>query len=667
MSGFGRVLWSSRSRKKVVKQISSHSEDTNPTITSDDPTSYEHVVPNEETHVSYSFRNGGTVPKIGLKGIWTPVLKWIKLIDTVEFRQFINDISNSTVRLGYLASLTTIDDICGYDWGGAAYAYLIRSLDKVRRYGTEPKTKTMSAIWQVLEELGLSVPLLEVHNDWIRQSDGKLSFLGFVRLLHGASSLGIVRGVIQEALRSDPRIGASLIRLHFHDCFVDGCDGSLLLDNSSSIRTEKDAGPNIASVRGFDVVDNIKTAAENACRGVVSCADILAIAAEASVFLAGGRSWNVLLGRRDSRTANFAGANTFLPSATEGLTNITAKFAALNLSVTDLVALSGAHTFGRAQCFTFINRLYNFRGTGNPDPTLNSSYLATLRQICPQNGNGSIVTNLDLTTPDTFDSNYFTNLQSNQGLLQSDQELFSTNGSLTVPIVSNFSSNQSAFFASFAQSMINMGNISPLTGTNGEIRSDCKRVNGADYTGKCLPRVVSCADILAIAAEASVSLAGGPSWNVLLVGLNTNDLVALSGAHTFGRAQCRTFSNRLFNFSGTGNPDQTLASSYLATLRQTCPQNGSGSTLTNLDLTTPNNFDNNYFSNLQNNQGLLQSDQELFSTTGAATIVIVNNFVNNQTAFFQSFAQSMINMGNISPLTGSSGEIRSDCKKVNGS
>ncbi|KAF9597380.1 hypothetical protein IFM89_017726 [Coptis chinensis] len=289
----------------------------------------------------------------------------------------------------------------------------------------------------------------------------------------------IVRGVIQQALQSDPRIGASLIRLHFHDCFVDGCDGSLLLDNSSTIRTEKDAGPNLASVRGFDVVDNIKTAAENACRGVVSCADILAIAAEASVSLAGGPSWNVLLGRRDSRTANFAGASRFLPSASEGLTNITAKFAALNLSVTDLVALSGAHTFGRAQCFTFINRLYNFSGTGNPDRTLNSSYLATLRRICPQNGNGSIVTNLDLTTPDRFDNNYFSNLRRRQGLLQSDQELFSTNGAPTVAIVNNFRRHQSRFFASFVQSMINMGNISPLTGSRGEIRSDCKRVNGA--------------------------------------------------------------------------------------------------------------------------------------------------------------------------------------------
>ena len=144
-------------------------------------------------------------------------------------------------------------------------------------------------------------------------------------------------------------------------------------------------------------------------------------------------------------------------------------------------------------------------------------------------------------------------------------------------------------------------------------------------------------------------------------------LTNLTGAHTFGRAQCFLFVDRLYNFIGTGNPDPNISSSYLATLQQTCPQNGSGTVLANLDPSTPDSFDNNYFTNLQNNQGLLQSDQELFSTTGSATVSIVNSFSSNQTAFFQSFAQSMINMGNISPLTGSSGEIRSDCKKVNGS
>ncbi|KAJ4978612.1 hypothetical protein NE237_009392 [Protea cynaroides] len=291
--------------------------------------------------------------------------------------------------------------------------------------------------------------------------------------------LSIVQQVISNASQTDIRIGASLIRLHFHDCFVDGCDGSILLDNSSTIQTEKDAAPNVNSTRGFDVVDNIKTALENSCPGVVSCADILAIAAQESVVLAGGPSWTVLLGRRDSTTTNLTGANTDIPAPSENLTTLIAKFSAVGLDTTDLVSLSGAHTFGRAQCKNFINRLYNFSSTGSPDPSLNSTYLATLQQLCPQGGNGSVLADLDPTTPDGFDNNYYSNLESNEGLLQSDQELFSTSGAVTISIVSNFSSNQSAFFASFAQSMINMGNISPLTGSQqGEIRLDCKLVNG---------------------------------------------------------------------------------------------------------------------------------------------------------------------------------------------
>ncbi|KAJ0027772.1 hypothetical protein Pint_36400 [Pistacia integerrima] len=311
----------------------------------------------------------------------------------------------------------------------------------------------------------------------LHQAQAQLSATFYATTCPNVST--IVSNVIQQALQSDTRIAASLIRLHFHDCFVNGCDASVLLNDSSSIQSEKNAVPNFNSARGFDVVDNIKTAVENACPGVVSCADILALAAESSVSLSGGPSWNVLLGRRDSLTANQSGANTSIPTPFESLSNITSKFSAVGLNTTDLVALSGAHTFGRAQCRFFSGRLYNFSGTGNPDPTLNTSYLATLQQICPQNGSGTALTNLDPATPNGFDNNYFTNLQNSQGLLQTDQELFSTSGAATVSIVNNFASSQTAFFQSFAQSMINMGNISPLTGSSGEIRSDCKKVNGS--------------------------------------------------------------------------------------------------------------------------------------------------------------------------------------------
>ncbi|GLT71783.1 hypothetical protein SLA2020_437780 [Shorea laevis] len=287
----------------------------------------------------------------------------------------------------------------------------------------------------------------------------------------------IVRGIIKQALQTDTRIGASLIRLHFHDCFVNGCDGSLLLNNTDTIESEKEAAPNNNSVRGFGVVDDIKTALESACPGIVSCADILAIASEESVSLAGGPSWDVFLGRRDGTTANRTGANSNLPGPTLALDVLKQMFLDVGLNTTDLVALSGAHTFGRAQCRTFSSRLYNFTGVGDSDPTLNSTYATTLQGICPQNGTGTELTNLDLTTPNVFDNVYYSNLQLNEGLLQSDQELFSTTGADTIDIVNNYSADQTAFFASFIVSMIKMGNISVLTGTEGQIRLNCALVN----------------------------------------------------------------------------------------------------------------------------------------------------------------------------------------------
>ena len=131
----------------------------------------------------------------------------------------------------------------------------------------------------------------------------------------------------------------------------------------------------------------------------------------------------------------------------------------------------GAHTFGRSRCQFFDRRL----NVSNPDNTLDASYAAQLRRACAR-GRDTFV-NLDPTTPDAFDKNYFTNLQSNFGLLGSDQVLFSTPGSDTVGIVNTFARSQQQFFNSFGQSMINMGNIKPLTGNKGEIRSNCRRLN----------------------------------------------------------------------------------------------------------------------------------------------------------------------------------------------
>ncbi|XP_031259060.1 peroxidase A2-like [Pistacia vera] len=280
----------------------------------------------------------------------------------------------------------------------------------------------------------------------------------------------IVRGVVQQARNKDIRIGAKIIRVHFHDCFVDGCDASLLLDYADRIVSEKNARPNL-STDGYAVIDDVKTALENVCPGVVSCADILALASEILVVLDGGQSWQVQLGRRDSRTANSAGT-TAIPGPTENLANITRKFTDQGLDTTDLVALSGAHTIGRAQCDSFSQRL----DATNPNPNIDPTFLQTLQQNCPS-GSPTNLNDLDVKTPDEFDNSHFINLQNNRGLLKTDQDLFSTFGSDTVAIVNRFASCQTNFFDAFGESMIKMGNINLLTGSKGEIRINCKRIN----------------------------------------------------------------------------------------------------------------------------------------------------------------------------------------------
>ena len=139
--------------------------------------------------------------------------------------------------------------------------------------------------------------------------------------------------------------------------------------------------------------------------------------------------------------------------------------------------LLGAHSFGRVRSLFLTPRLYDFNKTRKPDPTLSRTQLKILQKSCPRGGNGTALTNLDPTTVNTFDNRYFSNLQASAGLLQSDQELFSTPKSNTMEMVNQFSANQTAFFESFVASMIKMSYISVLTAMEGEVRTRCRRMN----------------------------------------------------------------------------------------------------------------------------------------------------------------------------------------------
>ncbi|KAE9596081.1 hypothetical protein Lal_00030848 [Lupinus albus] len=286
-------------------------------------------------------------------------------------------------------------------------------------------------------------------------------------------ALPTIRSIVEKAIISEHRIGASLLRLHFHDCFVNGCDASVLLDDTPFFLGEKSALPNRNSLRGFEVVDEIKEAVDKVCKHpVVSCADILAIAARDSVAILGGQTYwyEVLLGRKDARTASRDAANTNLPAPSFSFQQLLSSFHSHGLNLKDLVVLSGGHTIGFAQCSAFFkDRIFN-------DTNIDHKFAATLCKICSRIDCNNNLASLD-STPARFDTTYYTSLLYKKGLLHSDQELFKDDGSESDKLVQFYSKNSYAFAIDFGVSMIKMGNMKPLTGNKGDIRCDCRKVN----------------------------------------------------------------------------------------------------------------------------------------------------------------------------------------------
>ncbi|XP_062113096.1 lignin-forming anionic peroxidase-like [Humulus lupulus] len=287
------------------------------------------------------------------------------------------------------------------------------------------------------------------------------------------NALPTIRASIRRAVSREQRMAASLIRLHFHDCFVQGCDASILLEDSASIKGEQKAIQNMGSVRGFNVIEDAKSNVEKICPGVVSCADILAVAARDASVAVGGPSWRVKLGRRDSTKASLAKAQRDLPLFTDSAETLIDRFSKKGLNARDMVALSGSHTIGKAQCSTFRGRIYNTTAE------IDANFARTRRHRCPaQRNNGdSNLAPLDLVTPNSFDNSYFKNLIQKKGLLESDQVLFSGRSRTTQNIVIEYSKMASTFKSDFAKAMVKMGDISPLIGSAGQIRRICRAVN----------------------------------------------------------------------------------------------------------------------------------------------------------------------------------------------
>ncbi|CAN6331319.1 unnamed protein product [Urochloa humidicola] len=281
-----------------------------------------------------------------------------------------------------------------------------------------------------------------------------------------------VRNVTEGIIRNDPTMGAALMRLFFHDCFVRGCDASILLDpTSNNTQVEKKA----IALRGYDAVNKIKAAVESVCPGVVSCADILAFAARDTAVVSGGfASFPMPSGRRDGVVSNLIDVLQNIPSPIFKLQELINNFAAKGLNVDDLVTLSSAHSFGQAHCSLFNGRLYP-----TVDPTMNSTFAAALKTVCPppgSNGGDPVVNNNRVTDPNVLSNQYYSNLVTRQVLFVSDQQLM--NSSYTAAKVANNTADAATWMGQFAVALVKMGGIQVLTGTAGQVRKYCNVVNG---------------------------------------------------------------------------------------------------------------------------------------------------------------------------------------------
>ncbi|XP_019195232.1 PREDICTED: peroxidase 47-like [Ipomoea nil] len=281
---------------------------------------------------------------------------------------------------------------------------------------------------------------------------------------------GIVKDIVNRHLQFDPSLAAALVRMHFHDCFIQGCDASILIESTKGNKAEKDSPANL-SLRGYEVIDEAKEEVERQCPGVVSCADIIAMAARDAVFFSGGPVYDIPKGRKDGRRSRIEDTRN-LPSPTLNTSELIKMFDQHGFSAQEMVVLSGAHTLGVARCSSFKHRLNNFDTTHEVDPSMEAQFAQTLARTCSA---GDTAEQPFDSTRNSFDNDYFYALMRRNGVLFSDQTLYAS--PRTRGFVNGYAMNQAMFFFDFQQAMVKMGTLDVKDGSNGEVRGNCRVIN----------------------------------------------------------------------------------------------------------------------------------------------------------------------------------------------
>ncbi|KFK39043.1 hypothetical protein AALP_AA3G193400 [Arabis alpina] len=288
----------------------------------------------------------------------------------------------------------------------------------------------------------------------------------------------IVRSSLSSMFILDPSSPAALLRLMFHDCQVQGCDASILIEPSGDNHqfTEIDSVKNFG-IRKRDLIGVIKTSLETECPKQVSCSDIIILAAREAVSLTGGPLIPVPLGRKDTlSTPSKHVADSHLPPSTADVDSILSLFDGKGMTIEESVAIMGSHTLGVTHCNNVLSRFDNANATSeNMDP----HFQTFLRVVCPEFSPSSKAAEATFVPNDQtsliFDTAYYDDAIAGRGNLRIDSEIGAD--PRTRPFVEAFAADQNRFFNAFSSAFVKLSSYKVLTGSDGVVRSVCDKVD----------------------------------------------------------------------------------------------------------------------------------------------------------------------------------------------
>ncbi|PWZ44697.1 Peroxidase 2 [Zea mays] len=303
----------------------------------------------------------------------------------------------------------------------------------------------------------------------------------------------VVKYHVAKAIKANRGAGAALVRLIFHDCFVRGCDASVLLDPTpANPETEKTAPINIG-LAAFEVIDEIKAALEERCPGTVSCADIVVYAArDASSLLSNGHvHFAAPAGRLDGVVSRAADAQRDLPDSTFTVSELIRNFRRKNFTVEELVILSGAHAVGVGHCSSFRARL------SAPPAQIVPAYRNLLSGKCAAAAGGAddpvVANNVRDEDPravaaafpsflgklrkarDFLDNSYYHNNLARIVTFNSDWQLLTEKEALGH--VKEYAENGTLWDEDFSDALLKLSRLPMPPHSKGEIRKTCRWVN----------------------------------------------------------------------------------------------------------------------------------------------------------------------------------------------